>query len=73
MSDDTEQMADLVHTHKRQQPCYSNHILEGKVRAYLKKKDDAKERDLCESVGCACSRISRSGPCGKCLACNFLS
>lgn len=67
LGDDIEQMADSVHTDKKRQASYED--LQAKIIAYLNKKDDAKERDLCKSVGCVCSIMETNRPCGTCRGC----
>lgn len=68
VGDDIEEMADSVHTYKRSKPCHPD--IKANIVAYLN-GDKSKARDLCSSIGCACSltAYTASEGCGKCRAC----
>ena len=70
VGDDIEEMADSVHTYKRSKPCRPD--IQKKIAAYLNgNKSKAETRDLCSSIGCACTYTGHSAGegCGECRAC----
>lgn len=65
VSDDFEQLADLVHTNKQQQRSSSLSLsLKDRIVTYLNKPDVNEQREICRRLGCDCKFPPGGSSCG---------
>lgn len=65
VSDDFEQLADLVHTNKQQQRSLSLSLsLKDRIVTYLNNPDVNEQREICGRLGCGCKFPPGDSSCG---------